>query len=154
MRPKLLMTPLGAYMPVEWNGKNESGFKPIGDRVLILPDKAADETSGHVFVPEDIQERMTMAAETGVLVAMGESAWFWNSDRTRRFEGEKPVIGQRVRFERYAGAMHHGADGQRYRVMDDKCLSGVEELAPEASVEVKKLSPLTKVIKPPLVVAR
>ena len=126
MQPKLVMTPLGQYEPVQWNGKNESGFLPIGDRVLILPDEFAEQTSGGIYVDETTRERNTKAAETGVLVAVGESAWYWNSDRTRRYEGAKPVPGQRLRFERYAGAIHHGHDGRLYRVLDDKSVSGVE----------------------------
>ena len=123
MQPKLLMTPLGEYQPAKWNGKNTAGVRPFGDRVLILPDGAAEQTSGNVYIPEEMQERMAMAAETGILVAMGDDAWLWNSDRTRKLEGEKPKVGDRVGFERYAGSIRHGKDGRLYRVMDDKCVS-------------------------------
>ena len=125
MQPKLILTPLGQYTPVEWNGLNEAAFTPLGDRVLILPDGAAEETSGGIALPQELLERMAMAAETGVLVELGDAAWTWNSDRTRLFGGSKPQPGQRVRFERYAGSMHHGPDGRIYRVMDDKCVAGV-----------------------------
>lgn len=150
MRPKLLMTPLGQYAPAKWSGVNESGIAPIGDRVLILPDSAADQTEGGVFVTDEQRERMDQAAETGILVAMGQDAWLWNSDRTRKYEGTKPQVGQRVIFERYAGSFNHAADGRRYRLMDDKCVAGLFEMA---EVEVRKPS-LTKVVKAPLVMAR
>lgn len=127
MKPKLLMTPLGQYEHVQWNGKNTSGITPIGDRVLILPDCAVGVTSGNVHIPQELQERMSMAAESGVLVAVGDGAWFWNSDRTRRFEGTRPTAGQRVYFERYAGAVHHGKDGKMYRLADDKVVGGLSE---------------------------
>ncbi len=149
MQPKLLMTPLGQYAPAKWLGVNESGITPVGDRVLILPDSAAESTSGGVYITEEQQERMTAAAETGILVAVGPDAWLWNSDRTRKYEGEKPKVGQRVIFERYAGSFNHAADGRRYRLMDDKCVAGLFEMA-----EAAKPSPLTKVVKAPLVVAR
>lgn len=123
MKPKLLMTPLGQYEPAKWDGENLSACRPIGDRVLILPDGAAEQTGGNVFLPQDMQERMSMAAETGVLIAVGDGAWYWNSDRTRRFEGSKPKPGDRVGFERYAGSVRHGKDGKIYRIMDDKCVS-------------------------------
>ena len=123
MKPKLLMTPLGQYEPVKWDGNNASGFRPFGDRVMVLPDTAAEQTTGLVFLTEEMQERNSWAAETGVLVGIGEGAWYWNSDRTRRFEGKKPEVGQRVGFERYAGSVRHGKDGRLYRVMDDKCIS-------------------------------
>ena len=148
MSPKLVMTPLGQYAPAQWSGANTSGIRPIGDRVLILPDGAAEQTSGGVELPEDLVDRMTQAAETGVIVAMGPDAWLWNSDRTRKFEGEKPRVGQRVIFERYAGSFQHGPrDGRRYRLMDDKCVGG--ELDAEVTTAAR---PLAKVTRPPLVV--
>jgi co-chaperonin GroES (HSP10) len=119
---KLVVTPLGEYAPAEWGGENSSGIQPIGDRVLILPDGAAEKT---LVFTEETKERMAMAAETGVLVAVGESAWAWNSDRTRPFTGTKPVEGQRVWFERYAGSVQHGEDGRLYRLLDDKCVGAI-----------------------------
>jgi len=127
MRPQLLMTPLAQYERVEWNGKNESGKTPINDYVLILPDGAAEATAGKVLIPEPLRERHSMAAETGVLIANGAGAWQWNSDRSRPYGGEAPQPGQRVCFERYAGATHHGKDGRMYRLMQDKCVSALDD---------------------------
>lgn len=129
---KLVMTPLGEYAPAEWRGENTSGIQPIGDRVLVLPDGPAEKDihrdDGSVVsfaLPEETKERMAMAAETGVIVAVGESAWAWNADRTRPFSGDKPVEGQRVWFERYAGSLQHGKDGNLYRLMSDNCVGAV-----------------------------
>lgn len=125
MKPNLIMTPLGQYEPAKWKGKNESGHHPIAERVLILPDGAADQTSGNVFVPEHIQERMAMAAENGVLVEAAVDAWTRSADRTGPYQGRRPEPGQRVSFQRYSGQIHHGKDGKTYRVMDDICISGI-----------------------------
>ena len=125
MKPKLVMTPLAPYQHAKFSGKNESGIIPIGDRVLILPDDAADKTAGGIMFDDTLKERNSLAAETGVLVAVGNGAWFWNSDRTRKFEGVRPEVGQRVWFERYAGSVQHGNDGRLYRLMDDKCIGGL-----------------------------
>lgn len=119
---KLVMTALGEYAPAEWKGENTSGISPIGDRVLVLPDGPAEKL---LALPEETKERMAMAAETGVIVAIGDSAWAWNADRTRPFSGAKPVPGQRVWFERYAGSMQHGKDGSLYRLMSDNCIGAV-----------------------------
>ena len=131
MQPKLIMTPLGQYDPVKWDGKNVSGYCPFGDRVLILPDGAADQTTGNVFIPEPMQERMSMAAETGVIVALGDAAFTRNFDRTGPWAGMRPAVGQRVGFERYSGSIRHGKDGRLYRVMDDKCVSDYEIPVPK-----------------------
>lgn len=127
MQAKLITTPLGKYVQVQWSGSNESGITPVGDRVLILPDGVDD--AGLIALPPELAERMQQAAETGVLVSAGQDAWQWNSDRSRKYEGTKPDIGQRVIFERYAGSFQQGADGRRYRLMDDKCIGGLFEFA-------------------------
>jgi len=119
-------TSLDKYVPAEWSGKNESGIHPIGDRVLVLPDKAA-EMIGSIAIPGSRRDIDGRAAETGVLVAIGEAAWKWNSDRSRPFDGTKPKVGQRIWFERYAGSPQRGKDGNAYILMDDKCVGAVAE---------------------------
>lgn len=119
-------TPIGEYDRVEWIGRNSAGIQPFGDRVLVLPDQASIKSPGGILRPPDEIERKTEGAETGVLVAVGDGAWAWNSDRTRRYEGERPVPGQRVYFERYAGAKYVGKDGLLYRLLDDKSIGGLD----------------------------
>lgn len=121
MQPKLLKTPHGEFDPVIWNGTNESGIEPINDRVVVMPDQAAGQSSGGVFLPDDLKERMDMASETGVIVAIGSEAFLFTASG-RRWEGEKPQIGWRVWYERYAGSFHRGVDGRHYRIMDDRCV--------------------------------
>ena len=150
MQPKLIMTPLGQYAPAKWGGKNTSGVDPINERVVVLPDAAAEQTSGSVYITQDQQERLAMAAESGVLVAAAVDAWSRSADRTGPYKGRKPQVGERVKFERYAGQVHHGADGRIYRVMDDGCIAGIID----SDAPAKPKSPLVKATKPPLVVAR
>lgn len=158
LNKSVVLTPLARYTPAQWSGKNESGIYPIGDRVLILPDPAIEETEGGILMPDQKQDTDGLAAETGVLVALGEAAWKWNSDRTRPFDGARPDVGQRVWFERYAGSVQYGVDGRAYRLMDDKCVGAVAD--PNAAVgrkEPKRTaapSSLAKVKTPPLLMAR
>jgi co-chaperonin GroES (HSP10) len=118
-----ITTPVATYTIVEWVGRNTSGIQPFGERVLILPDQPAAEVNGIAY-PAMYIERAAEAAETGVMVALGESAWAWNGDRSRRYEGVKPAPGARVYFERYAGAKFKGRDGLLYRLMEDKSVGG------------------------------
>lgn len=127
MQPKLLKTTLAEYTPATYNGKNESGWKPVGDRVIVLPDEASDKSSGGVFIDPRTVERGTMAAESGVIVAVGDSAFLWNQDRSRAYEGYKPQPGDRVTFERYAGQLQLGDDRKHYRIMEDRCIGGVRD---------------------------
>ena len=116
-------TELGDYEVAQFSGRNESGFQPIGDHVLIMPDQAFD--SGVIKLPDDVLEKIALAAVTGVIVALGDGAFFWNSDRTRPYEGEKPKVGQRIYFERYAGQKAFGRDRKWYRCLADKCIACV-----------------------------
>jgi co-chaperonin GroES (HSP10) len=124
-KDKVVFTPLGEYAAAKWDGKNRAGCEPINERVLILPDGAAEKTTGNVHIPQEMQERMSMAAESGVLIAISEDAWTRSADRTGPYRGKKPEVGERVYFERYAGQIHHGKDGTLYRLMDDACVGGI-----------------------------
>lgn len=125
MEAKLLKTTQAEYVEGQYAGKNESGYRPIGDRILVLPDVAAAKTTGNVLIPDDVQERQSYAAETGIIIELGDTAFLWNSDRTRKFEGERPKIGDRVFFDRYSGGTLKGRDGKLYRFMDDKAIGAV-----------------------------
>lgn len=115
-------TDLGQYMPAQFSGENESGFYPLGERVLVLPDQPVEKHNDLIDLPDEIRERMAYAAETGTLVALGPDAFRFTADRMRKLDGERPTIGTRVFFDRYGGGMIHGMDGRIYRVMEDKCV--------------------------------
>ena len=126
MQPKLLKTGQAEYLHSEWGGVNGSGYIPLDDKVLILPDIASSRTSGGVELPPEMVERATMASETGVIVAVGDGAFIWNSDRTAKWTGRRPQSGDRVYMQRYAGQLLHGDDGLQYRVMDYKCIGAIK----------------------------
>lgn len=147
MEPKLVKTRLAEYVPAEFSGKNESGIHPVGDRVLVLPDQASKTSSGLIHFTDEQISRNAEAAETGVIVEVGQEAFIWNSDRTRKWESkDKPKVGTRVAFDRYAGGFYHGKDGQMYRLMDDKCIGATAD-----SDELEKASEPsgTLVVAPP-----
>ena len=124
LNPKVLAVRRAEFIPAPFFGKNESGCKPIGDRVLIRPDIAA-ASSGSIELPQDVVERAQLASSSGVIIGLGDGAFSWNSDRTRPFEGEKPKAGDRVFFDRYAGKVILGDDCVEYRLMDDVAIGGV-----------------------------
>jgi len=126
MQPKLVKQHYVEYVPGRYNGVNGSGWKPINDYVLVLPDQISSKSSGGVELPEDLADRMQAAAITGTVIDMGGDAFSWNSDRTRPFGGEKPKPGTRVVFEKYAGKVILGKDGETYRILDDKAIGGIQ----------------------------
>lgn len=123
---RVLKTGVGQYLLRTWDGVNASGIEPVGDKVLVLVDPAIDQTKGGIIITGDSVERQTLAGTSGILIALGAGAWAWDSDRMHRFEGEKPTIGVRVVFQKYAGQEYTGLDGELYRVMQDKVIGGTQ----------------------------
>lgn len=126
------------YIPARWSGVDTSGIRVVGKCVLILMDECSPVSSGAagmalmkesgvaaasvvpmpgVRLPDDVIERMTMGAETGVLVAVAAGAFLLNEDGTA-WSGYKPRPGDRVYIEKYAGKLIRGRDGRNYRLMD------------------------------------
>lgn len=126
------------FVPARFNGVNCSGYHPIGDHILVLPDQASDMSSGGIAIPAEAVERHTMAAETGVIVAIGDDAFLWNGDRTRKWEGTKPKAGDRIYMQRYSGQVMLGDDGEFYRVMDANCIAAVKINSPFAVLNTKE----------------
>ena len=124
LAPKLFKTDIAEYVSSEYTGTNTSGCFPLGDKILILPDKAAEVVRG-IHMPQDVVHRHTLAAEAGVVVAVGDGAFKWNSDKTTPYEGRRPVPGDRVTMERYSGQVICGDDKQMYRVMDSACIGTI-----------------------------
>ena len=120
-----IVTTLAAYVPATWTGTNESGISPLGARVLVLPDVAEEQTTGGVHLPPDVAARNGMAAETGVLVALGEGAFAWSGDRIHPWVGRRPEPGDRVIIERYTGQLQRGLDGQIYRICEDRAIGAI-----------------------------
>lgn len=120
----MIKTLRGQYDAVAWNGKNESGWRPVADKCLVKPDKAAAMV-GSIHMTDENQEKTQLAAESGVLIELGEDAFIWNADRSRKLEGARPKPGDHVGFQRYSGVQVHGDDGQLYFFMSDFCIGAV-----------------------------
>jgi chaperonin GroES len=127
VKPRLLKSSQQhEFVAAEWTGSNESGYHPLGDMVLIAPDCAAEKTSGGIVLTVETTDRMSMAAESGVVVALGSDAYLWNADRTRRWEGLKPSPGDRIYMQRYSGQLVLGKDGKVYRLCEQNCIGAIE----------------------------
>lgn len=105
---------------------NRSGGKPVGDHVLVLIDEAIEKTVGNIIIPGTTVADNQMRAETGTIVAMGSGAFYWNSERSRPWQGDdKPKVGDHIMFSRYAGRIINGNDGNQYRLILDKEIGAV-----------------------------
>lgn len=126
MEPRLIKGIQAEYVPAKWLGSNTSGVRVVGKTVLVLMDECSTTTSGGISLPEDMVERMSMASESGVLVACAPGAFLLNEDMTP-WLGEKPKPGDRVYVEKYAGKLVKGRDGKMYRMMDYGCIGATYE---------------------------
>ena len=122
MESRVLSRVEDGYVPAEYKG-NTSGYLPLGKNVLVLMDEFAEQRNGLIFTAET-RQRMELASESGVIIALGPQAFHVNYDGTR-WTGYRPAPGDRVYCERYAGVLIAGKDGKQYRVMTDNCIGAV-----------------------------
>jgi len=107
MQPHLIKGLHADYISAKWNGHDTSGVRVVGKTVLVLMDECSPTSKGGVSLPEDMIEKMSMAAETGVLVAVSPGAFLLNEDMSP-WSGEKPKPGDRCYVEKYAGKQIKG----------------------------------------------
>ena len=130
MELKLIKGLHADYIPAVWSGKDTSGIRVVGKTILVLMDKCSPTSKGGISLPEDMIEKMSMASESGVIVATSPGAFLLNEDMTP-WSGEKPKAGDRVYIEKYAGKQVKGRDGETYRIMDYSCVGATYEAVPE-----------------------
>lgn len=105
---------MGEFQQATWTGTNNSGWEPIGDKVIVYPDQAATTTaSGKLQIPDDIAQRQTLSAVAGVVVSKGPNC----------VTVVKP--GDRVFTEKFAGELVPGHDGLIYRIMDESSIGAI-----------------------------
>ena len=100
--------------------QNDSGFKPLGHRLLVLPEEVKKRTSGGLYLPEDTTGKAEMAQVKGTLIAVGDGCWLDTPTPNWAKPGDKIVFGK------YAGLLWEGADGQKYRILNDLDVVGLE----------------------------
>lgn len=97
---------------------NPSGIHPCGWRILVLPREIEETTeSGIIINTESNRERESMANTTGIVIEMGDECY---SDMLSPW----CKLGDKIIFAKYAGLMYLGKDGKRYRVINDKDVTG------------------------------
>lgn len=100
--------------------KNESGYHPIDDRVLIKTIPIEKKTAGGIMLPDQTKDSEDMAQIHGHFVTGGMEAL----ERLAK-QGIKP--GLLVVFAKYSGTPFTGLDEQAYRIMNAKDVIGWSE---------------------------
>jgi co-chaperonin GroES (HSP10) len=102
---------------------NPSGVMPTEYKVLILPTEIEEKTKGGIFLPDEHKDRAQFAQMEGTLIALAPLAFTY--DKWEGIEDQKPKVGDKVLFAKFAGFAHKGKDGKTYRVVNDRDVSAV-----------------------------
>ncbi len=125
LKPRLLSGLQASFIAAEWPGFNASGLRPFGDYVLVKMDAASPHSAGGVILVDEQVERMTEAAESGCIFAVGVTAF-------KGLGADAPTVGDRVYIEKYAGIKARGQDGALYRIMECRCIAAGYDTVEEA----------------------
>lgn len=101
--------------------RNESGIHPAGPRLLVLPEQVEEKSPGGIirFSPEE-RKREELAQTEAVVVAIGAGAWLARDTGGPLYDGTRWCsVGDTIVMTKYAGFMIDGADGKRYRLIND-----------------------------------
>lgn len=93
--------------------RNKSGLEPLAQAVLVEPyEPEFTVKSSIIAIPPSARERMTLAEQRAVVVAVGPEAW-------KDEKGPRAKPGDKVMVSAYAGTMTVGPlDGKQYRVVN------------------------------------
>ena len=95
---------------------------PTGWRILVLPFKQKEKTSGGIYLADETVERSQVASTCGLVLSMGPHCY----DKERYPEGPWCKKGDWVIFARYAGSRIKIDGGEIRLLNDDEVLATVE----------------------------
>lgn len=95
------------------------GIEPVEFKVLVKPEVIEKKTAGGIILPDTVREKQRFAKETGFIKAFGSLAFTDPDWRDNVFSGT------RVIYDRYSGVLIKGADGEEYRIIQDKDIIAV-----------------------------
>lgn len=136
--PNLYQGSEAEFERAQFSGSNNSGMQPLGKQVLVLMDQTAKKK---LLLPDEYIERMNVGSETGVIIALGASAFARFEDLTP-WTDYKPEPGDRIVVEKYAGRQFLGRDGLMYRLMNYGSVAALEigDVATESKGKAKQKS--------------
>lgn len=94
-----------------------AGIVPMEYKVLLKPDTVEETTEGGIVLARSVVHNEQNAQVDATVIALGPMAFEdWPASARR------PQAGDRVMFAKYAGIYTTGADGEQYRIVNDKDL--------------------------------
>ncbi len=114
------------YKPLPPLAELNPGLQPVEYKVLVLVAELEERSRGGIIIVDDAKDREELAGVEGLLVAVSPMAFKF--DEWPQNE-RAPQPGERVTFAKYAGTIVIGDDGKKYRIMQDKDITGVRRTA-------------------------
>jgi chaperonin GroES len=100
----------------------DHGIRPTAFKVLVRADEVKAKTAGGIIIPDEAKDRQQYAATKGELIAVSPLAFGYE---TWPEGAERPKVGNRVVFAKFAGFAIKGEDGVEYRLIEDKDIAAV-----------------------------
>jgi chaperonin GroES len=97
--------------------KPHHGLSLYEFKVMVRVKEVEEKTKGGIILPDAHKDKLAYSATEGELVAVSPLAFTYEKwpDGVRL-----PEVGDTVVFGKYAGTEVEGADGVKYRILDDK----------------------------------
>ena len=94
-----------------------SGIIPTGGHILVLPDPTERTTAAGLIIPDTIADKNQVEATSGIVIAIGASAW-------KDLDDGAPwaKVGDRVCYGRFAGSVLRGHNELSYVLLNDNDL--------------------------------
>ena len=96
---------------------NNSGWRPAGRAVLVLPDVITEKDS-LIVMPKTLHDRTKMMQDRATVIAVGSEAWAEEKEARAR-PGDKVILAA------YSGYLLRGEDGQDYRFVNERDIFAV-----------------------------
>lgn len=103
------------------------GVKPFEFKIIVKPVKVRRTSAGGIEYPDEIIDQMQRAVSKGHLVSVSPFAFsfldpdcFTYEQARQKWPDAVPEIGAMVMFGRYCGNEFYAADGDLYRILNDK----------------------------------
>ena len=94
-------------------------LKPLGDRVIVKPAEAEEQTKSGLVIPDSAQEK----PQRGEVIAVGEGRW--DEDGERRIPVDVSV-GDTVIYGKYGGT-DVKIEGVEYKILESRDIYAVVE---------------------------
>nr|OQX98298.1 MAG: co-chaperone GroES [Erwiniaceae bacterium 4572_131] len=91
-------------------------LRPLGNRVLLIPEQAAEKTAGGIFLPDTAKEK----PQKGSIVAVGAGSVKENGERTPM----ELKVGDNVLYGKYSGT-EITYEGENYLIMQESDIMAI-----------------------------